>query len=106
MPWNGIDSLPQSFDPTDGPPKMLETMVPFYEAYIPLMCEGDPVKLAAALEALKQRNTFLVEDILDGGSRIRMVERLQAKAQARRVELTEEEEIAILVALGYDVGDD
>ena len=63
--WNGIDSLPQTFDPVDGPPRMLECMVPFYEMFIPLCSKGDPAKLKAALAALAQRNTFLVEDIIN-----------------------------------------
>jgi hypothetical protein len=47
-PWNGIDSLPQRFDPADGPPVMLECMVPFYEAYIPLKCREHPERLKPA----------------------------------------------------------
>jgi hypothetical protein len=79
--WNGIDSLPQTFDPADGPPRMLETMVPFYQSFIPVCCKGDPVKLKAALEALDARNTFLVEDIAnprEGESRMDMLRRLMA----------------------------
>jgi hypothetical protein len=30
--WDGMSSLPQTFDPALGPPVMLEEMVPFYEA--------------------------------------------------------------------------
>ena len=39
MAWNGIDSLVQVFDPAEGPPPLLDCMVPFYEVYIPLMCK-------------------------------------------------------------------
>jgi hypothetical protein len=109
--WNGIDSLPQTFDPADGPPRMLECMVPFYEMFIPLCCKGDPVKLKAAYAALAQRNTFLVEDIINprpGVSRIEAMRRLMAKVRKARglppwAELTEEEDEALLRALGYDV---
>ena len=83
-PWNGIDSLPQTFDPVDGPPRMLECMVPFYEMFIPLMCEGDPAKLKAALEALEQRNTCLVEDIInprEGVSRVEAMRCLTARVR-------------------------
>ena len=64
-PWDGMSSLIQTFNLADGPPRMLERMVPFYEIYIPIKCAGDPVKLKAALEALEARNTFLVEDIIN-----------------------------------------
>ena len=76
--------------------------MPFYEAYIPLCCEGDPAKLKAAMKALADRNLFEVEDIinpLDRGSRMGWIRREQAKAN----ELTEEEDEAILRALGYDI---
>ena len=66
---------------------MLEQMVPFYEAFIPAMCEGDPAKLAAAFEALAQRNTFAVEDIINplaSGSRMRWIRRCQAAAKQGR----------------------
>jgi hypothetical protein len=102
-PWNGMDSLVQTFNPADGPPRMLECMVSFYETYIPLQCEGDPEKLKAAYEALAARNTFLVEDIInprDGESRMDFIRRHQATAN----ELTEEQEEAMLRELGYDVG--
>jgi hypothetical protein len=84
--WNGISSLPQTFDPALGPPVMLEQMVPFYETFIPIKCEGDPVKLKAALAALDARNTMLVEDIINpclGESRIDAMRRYTA--QVRRV---------------------
>ena len=103
-PWNGIDALPQSFDPAKGSPVMLECMVPFYEMFIPFKCAGDPGKLKAALEAIAQRNTFAVEDIinpLDSGSRMGWIR----AAQAAALELTEEEEEALLRELGFDVGD-
>ena len=83
-PWNGIDSLPQTFDPAAGPPRMLENMVPFYQATIALECVGDPVKRKAALAALAQRNTFAVEDIINpraGELRIDMVRRLAAEVR-------------------------
>ena len=78
-PWNGMDLLPQAFDPADGPPVMLECMVPFYTQYIPLMCDGDPAKLKAALAALDAPNTCLVEDIINprpGESRMDLIRRL------------------------------
>jgi hypothetical protein len=81
-PWDGMRSLVQTFNPADGPPRMLECMVPFYETYIPLNCADDPVKLKAALEALEQRNTFLVEDIINprqGESRMDFIRRHAAE---------------------------
>jgi hypothetical protein len=81
-PWDGISSLPQTFNPAEGPPRMLEQMVPFYQVYIPLMCEGDPAKLKAAWAALAQRNTFAVEDIINprqGESRMDWIRRQMAK---------------------------
>ena len=77
-----INSLPQTFDPAAGPPRMLENMVPFYEATIALECAGDPVKRKAALAALAQRNTFLLEDIINpraGESRMDWIRRQMAK---------------------------
>jgi hypothetical protein len=69
------------------------------------------------MEALKQRNTFLVEDIVnsnDGESRIDQMRRLTVKVRAERglpplpdvdpiTGLTEEEEEVLLRELGYDV---
>jgi hypothetical protein len=109
--WNGISSLPQSFDPADGPPRMLESMVAFYQTFIPVCCEGDPVKLKAAMAALDARNTMLVEDIINprpGVSRMDAMRRLTARVRRERglppwPELTEEEDEALLRALGYDV---
>ena len=83
-PWNGINSLPQTFDPALGPPPMLDCMIPFYQQYIPLICAGDPEKLKAALAALEQRNTFQLEDILNpraGKSRMDWIRRQMAKPQ-------------------------
>jgi hypothetical protein len=80
-PWDGMSSLIQTFNPADGPPRMLERMVPFYETYIPIKCANDPVKLKAALAALAQRNTFLLEDIINprlGESRMDFIRRHQA----------------------------
>jgi hypothetical protein len=85
--WNGIDSLPQTFDPADGPPVMLEQMVPFYETYLPIKCEGDPAKLKAALAALAARNTFALEDIINpcpGESRIDTMRRHTARVRRER----------------------
>ena len=48
-------SLPQSFGPALGPPRMLESMVPFYETYIPFKCKQNKAKLHAAMEALAAR---------------------------------------------------
>ena len=86
-PWNGMDSLPQAFDPADGPPRMLECMVPFYTQYIPLMCDGDLAKLKAALAALDARNTCLVEDIInprEGVSRVEAMRCLTARVRKAR----------------------
>jgi hypothetical protein len=85
--WDGVSSLPQCFDPADGPPKMLECMVAFYETYLPVKCEGDPVKLKAALAALDARNTFALEDIINpcpGESRIDAMRRHTAKVRRER----------------------
>jgi hypothetical protein len=57
------------------------------------------VKLKAAWEALEQRNTFALEDIInprDGESRMDFIRRHQAKARAK-------EDEALLRELGYDV---
>ena len=85
--WNGISSLPQTFDPADGPPVMLPCVVPFYTDYIPFRCQGDPVKLKAALAALDARNTMLVEDIINpclGESRIDTMRRCTARVRRER----------------------
>jgi hypothetical protein len=66
---------------------MLESMVPFYQSFIPVCCEGDPAKLKAAMEALAARNTMLVENIInpnDGESRIDMMRRITARARRER----------------------
>jgi hypothetical protein len=66
---------------------MLERMVPFYQAYIPLCCEGDRAREKAAFAALAQRNTFLVEDIInprEGESRMDAMRRLTAQVRRER----------------------
>ena len=83
-PWDVMSSLMQTFDSAEGPPPMLDCMIPFYEVYIPVKCAGRPEALKAALEALEARNTFLLEDILnprDGESRMDFIRRHQAKAR-------------------------
>jgi hypothetical protein len=85
--WDGVRSLPQTFDPADGPPKMLECMVAFYKVYIPLKCKRNKVKLKAALAALDARNTFALEDIInpwEGESRIDTMRRHTAKVRRER----------------------
>jgi hypothetical protein len=55
----------QTFNPADGPPRMPEDMVPFYESYIPVALEDEPEKIPAAEAALKARDQVALEKILN-----------------------------------------
>jgi hypothetical protein len=57
----------QSWDPrVTAHPIMPETMVPFYESYIPFKCAGFPDRAKAAFEALARRDQRAVEYAMDG----------------------------------------
>jgi hypothetical protein len=88
----------QLFNPALGPPRLPEDMVPFYESYIPVKLEGQPERIAAALEALAERDQVKLEEILNpwappGGP-------AEVDPQSG---LSEEEEIALLTELGFDL---
>jgi hypothetical protein len=60
-PWDGVSSLPQTFDAALGPAVMLEGMIPFYEAFIPLNPHRRRV--------IRRHERVMVSDIMRGAKR-------------------------------------
>ena len=65
MPHNRDAPSGRSFDLREGVPPLAEDWVPFYESYIPVKLSGQPLRIAAALDALRARDQLLLEHILN-----------------------------------------